>query len=190
MKRKKILLIFLVLIFLIVVIFFIHEKFNDKVKEPVDKSVTDEIIYNSNIINNVNYTTKDANGNEYIITALKGEIDLDDPNVLYLTDVSAIIKLADSDIINIKSNFGKYNTVNFDTIFSKNVLINYLDNIIKGEYLDFSITRNSMIISRNVVYSNLNNILKADVVSIDLKTKDTKIFMYNKKEKVNIKSKN
>ena len=104
--------------------------------------------------------------------------------------MSAIIKLADSDIINIKSNFGKYNTVNFDTIFSKNVLINYLDNIIKGEYLDFSISRNSMIISRNVVYSNLNNILKADVVSIDLKTKDTKIFMYNKKEKVNIKSKN
>ena len=69
-------------------------------------------------------------------------------------------------------------------------MINYLDNIIKGEYLDFSISRNSMIISRNVVYSNLNNILKADVVSIDLKTKDTKIFMYNKKEKVNIKSKN
>jgi len=59
--------------------------------------------------------------------------------------VSAIIKLADSDIINIKSNFGKYNTINFDTIFSKNVLINYLDNIIKGEYLDFSIARNSMI---------------------------------------------
>ena len=104
--------------------------------------------------------------------------------------MSAIIKLADSDVINIKSNFGKYNTINFDTIFSKNVLINYLDNIIKGEYLDFSIDRNSLIISRNVVYSNLNNILKADVVSIDLKTKDTKIFMYNKKEKVNIKSKN
>ena len=190
MRRKKILLIFLVLIFFIVFVFFIHQKLDEKVKEPVNKNLNDEIIYNSNIINNVNYTTKDANGNEYIITALKGEIDLDDPNVLYLTDVSAIIKLADSDIINIKSNFGKYNTVNFDTIFSKNVLINYLDNIIKGEYLDFSITRNSMIISRNVVYSNLNNILKADVVSIDLKTKDTKIFMYNKKEKVNIKSKN
>ena len=47
-----------------------------------------------------------------------------------------------------------------------------------------------MIISRNVVYSNLNNILKADVVSIDLKTKDTKIFMYEKNKKVNIKSKN
>ena len=47
-----------------------------------------------------------------------------------------------------------------------------------------------MIISRKVVYTNLNNILEADVVDINLKTKDTKIFMYDKKEKVNIRSKN
>ena len=66
------------------IVFFIHQKLNEKVKEPVNKNLTDEIIYNSNIINNVNYTTKDANGNEYIITALKGEIDLNDPNILYL----------------------------------------------------------------------------------------------------------
>ncbi len=190
MKIKKILLIFLVLIFFTIIFFFIYQKFNKKVEEPINGNLTDEIIYNSNIINNVNYTTKDANGNEYIITALKGQIDLDNPNILYLTDVQAIIKLANSENINIKSRYGKYNTDNFDTIFSKNVLINYLDNIIKGEYLDFSLGRNSMIISRNVVYTNLNNILEADVVDINLKTKDTKIFMYDKEEKVNIKSLN
>ena len=50
--------------------------------------------------------------------------------------------------------------------------------------------RNSMIISRNVIYSNLENELKADVVEIDIKTKDTKIFMYEKEKKVNIKNKN
>ena len=47
-----------------------------------------------------------------------------------------------------------------------------------------------MIISREVVYSNLENVLKADVIEIDIKTKNTKIFMYEEKEKVNIKSKN
>tara|TARA_Y100001958_G_C21046060_1_gene413962 strand:+ start:70 stop:642 length:573 start_codon:yes stop_codon:yes gene_type:complete len=188
MKRKKILLISLVLIFFIVIIFLNYKKIDNEVKAPINDNIKDEIIYNSNVINNVNYTTKDANGNEYIITALKGQIDIDNPNILYLTDVEAIIKLANSDNINIKSNYGKYNTNNFDTIFSKNVWINYLENIIQGEYLDFSISRNSMIISRNVVYTNLNNILEADVVNINLKTKDTKIFMYNKNEKVNIKS--
>ena len=81
------------------------------------------------------------------------------------------------------SDYGKYNSDNLDTIFSKNVIINYLDNKIKGEYLDFSINRNSMIISKNVIYTNLKNILKADVIEINIKTKDTKIFMYEKKKK-------
>ena len=88
------------------------------------------------------------------------------------------------------SDFGKYNSVNFDTIFSKNLIIDYLDNKITGEYLDFSLERNSMIISKNVIFNNFNNILRADVVELDIKTKDTKIFMYEEKKKVNIKSKN
>jgi CBS domain-containing protein len=90
--------------------------------------------------------------------------------------------------VNDKKN--KYKTIgNFDTIFSKNVIINYLDNKITGEYLDFSMQRNSMIISRNVIYTNLENILKADVIEIDITTKDTKIFMFQDNKKVNIKSK-
>ena len=96
----------------------------------------------------------------------------------------------DGDLVLITSDFGKYNTNNFDTIFSKNVIINYLDNKITGEYLDFSLERNSMLISRKVVYTNLENILNADVIEINIKTKDTKIFMYENKKKVNIKSKN
>ena len=35
----------------------------------------EEIIYNSNIIQNVEYSTKDAKGNEYLIRAEEGEID-------------------------------------------------------------------------------------------------------------------
>ena len=47
-----------------------------------------------------------------------------------------------------------------------------------------------MIISRNVTYNNLKNTLKADVIELNIETKDTKIFMYEKEKKVNIKSKN
>ena len=46
-----------------------------------------------------------------------------------------------------------------------------------------------MIISKNVVYTNLENILKADVIEMDVKTKDTKIFMFDNNKKVNIKDK-
>ena len=58
------------------------------------------------------------------------------------------------------------------------------------DYLDFSLTRNTMIISKNVTYSNLNNTLEADVIELNIKTKDTKIFMHEKEKKVIIKSKN
>ena len=31
--------------------------------------------------------------------------------------------------------------INYDTIFSKNVIINYVDNKITGDYLDFSMMK-------------------------------------------------
>ena len=145
-------------------------------------------VYSSNKIKDVKYTTKDADGNEYIIIASEGEIDYSNPSIIYLTNIKAKIKLINSDDISIKSEYGKYNSENFDTIFSKNVIINYLNNKITGEYLDFSLERNSMLISREVIYTNLENILKADAVEMNIKTKDTKIFMYVNQKKVNIKS--
>ena len=191
MLIRKITVIFFILIILSIISFLIYKKFffNNESVEP-ELETKEGIIYNSNIIRDVNYTTKDSDGNEYIITALKGEIDFSNSSIIYLTNVNAVIKLKHSDNITITSDFGKYNSENFDTIFSKNVILNYLDNKITGEYLDFSINRNSMIISKNIVYTNSKNVLKADVIEINIKTKDTKIFMYGNKEKVNIKSKN
>ena len=46
---------------------------------------------------------------------------------------------------------------------------------------------NDIVIEKNY-YCNLENILKADAVEMNIKTKDTKIFMYENQKKVNIKS--
>ena len=93
-------------------------------------------------------------------------------------------------MIEISSDFGKYNINNYNTIFSKNVLIAYLDNIIKGEYLDFSWDKNLMTISKNVILENDKSSLKADVIEVDIKNKNIKIFMYEENKKVNIKTLN
>ena len=175
----------------LIVILFIYSKFSKETEIILQEPETqEEINYTSNIIKDVNYTTKDIDGNEYSITALEGEIDYNNSNILFLTKVEAFIKLKNDEIITIQSDYGKYNSDNFDTIFSKNVIIEYLNNKINGGYLDFSLKRNSMIISKNVTYTNLNNTLEADVIELDIKTKDTKIFMYEENKKVNIKSKN
>ncbi len=187
--KKKIIWIIIISIFLI--IFYLYKEINENKKKQSkikDLSISEDILFNSNTFSDVNYSTKDAKGNEYIIEAKKGEVDNSDPNTIFLTDVYALIKLTNSNNIEITSNYGKYNTLNFDTIFSKNVIVNYLENKINGEYLDFSIGRNSMIISKNVIYTNLDNILKADVVEIEVDTKNTKIFMHNMEKKVNIQS--
>ncbi len=191
MQLKKILKIFFIFFLTLTFMYTIYYKFFKKPKTvEIIPQIKEEDTYKSNIIKDVNYTTKDAKGNEYIVTASEGEIDYSNTNILYLTEVKALIKLSNSEIIKIESDYGKYNIDNFDTIFSKNVIINYLDNKIIGEYLDFSLGRNLMIISRNVVFTNAGNIMKADVIEINISTKDTKIFMYEKEEKVNIKSKN
>ena len=197
MRNNKYVFLFLILIFLTIIYFlkteiynFYTEKFKKKTYESLNEKVIDDNSFSSNTIKDVNYISKDTKGNEYIINASTGEIDINNPDIIYLTNVIAFINLKNSNTINIKSDFGKYNTKNFDTIFSKNVLINYLDNKIAGEYLDFSIERNLMVISRDIVYTNLDNILHADVLEMNIETKDTKIFMYEDEKKVNIKSKN
>ena len=184
MIKKKI-LFFLILSSALIFTYFIYFNYF-KHNKPISEDTKDQKVYSSNVIDNVEYKTKDLDGNEYTVRALKGEIDYSDPDTIYLTGVNSLIRLKNLEEIFIKSDFGKYNSKNFDTIFSKNVNINYLENKIKSEYLDFSLKKNLMIISKNVIYKNLTNTLKADVLELNIKTKNTKIFMYNEKEKVNI----
>ena len=181
--------IIIIILSFIAVLIVINSKFFEKKDATLIKpQELESEVYSSNKIKDVKYTTKDADGNEYIITASEGEIDYSNSNIIFLTNIKAIIKLTNSDDILITSSYGKYNSGNFDTIFSKNVIINYLNNEITGEYLDFSLERNSLLMTKKVIYTNLENILKADALEMNLETKDTKIFMYENQKKVNIKS--
>ena len=192
MKKKKFLVIILILS-LIIITWFVYSEYFKEDKNKLSKSVNptseieEEAVYNSNIIKNIKYISRDLKGNEYTLLAKEGEIDLNYSDIIFLTDVTAYIKIAkNSQLIVISSNYSKYNTINHDTIFSKNVKIDYVDNIITGDYLDFSMMKNLLIVSRNVVYKNLENTMKADVIELDTTTKDTKIFMYNSNKQVNV----
>ena len=181
-------IIFIILCFIVVLILINSKIFEKKDTTLIKPQELENEVYSSNKIKDVKYTTKDADGNEYIITATEGEIDYSNTNIIYLTNIKAKIKLIDSEDISVTSDYGKYDSGNFDTIFSKNVIINYLNNEITGEYLDFSLERNSLLMTKKVIYTNLENILKADALEMNLETKDTKIFMYENQKKVNIKS--
>ncbi len=190
MSKKLFIISSIVFLFIILILISINNlKKKQKIVLIEEKKIEEETNYNSNIIKNINYSSKDLKGNKYIILANEGEVDLNDSDIIYLIGVSARIELKDkNEVITITSDYGKYNSLNFDTIFSKNVVINYIDNEITSEYLDYSMIKNQIIITKNVVYKNLENILKADVIELDTLSKDTKIFMHNAKQKVKIKS--
>ena len=196
--KKKIILGTSFLIVIFSILYFFYTKLNYEKnfveiekKNLIDKEnieLVEEKIESSNIIEDVSYSAKDAKGNEYFLKASEGTIDQSESNFIFLKSVSAIINLKNYKLIEISSDFGKYDINNYDTIFSKNVMITYLDNIITGDYLDFSWDKNLMLISRDVVLKNNENLLLADVIEMDIKKKDIKIFMYEDNKKVNIKT--
>ena len=189
MKRSyflRVSFIVTVLILLLIIIFNLNQNNKELIVEK--KEIVQEEIENTNIIKDVEYKSKDSSGKEYTLKSSEGIIDQNNTNIIYLTSIKASIELKDYNHINISSKFGKYNIDNFDTIFSKNVIIEYLDNVIIGEYLEFSLSKNLMTISRNVVFKNDKSSLTADVIEVDIKTKDIKISMYEENKKINIKS--
>ena len=193
MNKKKILkisFIISIIIFSILVTYFKYLKKNEIVTNK-NLEISEKNFVNSNIIKDIKYSSTDLQGNEYIILAEEGEIDLNNTDIIFLKNVNAFIKIfKNKETITISSNYGKYNTASYDTIFSKNVKIDYIKNKITSNYLDFSMANNLLIISKNVVYTNQENILKADVIKLNIITKDTKIFMHNSKDQVTIEGLN
>ena len=146
-------------------------------------SITPYKIQN-NLIKNLSYFSKDNLGNEYIIESKYSELNLDNVDIISMEDVSAKIIMVNSKPIYITSNFAKYNNENYETTFTDNVLIVYLDNKIRCEKFYISIKNNLANVTDNVIYENPKGKLIADTIEIDLITKNSKIFMIDKSKKV------
>jgi hypothetical protein len=143
----------------------------------------------NNLIKNLSYFSKDNLGNEYIIESKYSELNLDNVDIINMESVSAKIIMANSKPIYITSNFAKYNNENYETTFTDNVLIVYLDNKIRCEKFYISIENNIANVTDNVIYENPKGKLIADTIEIDLITKNSKIFMIDKNKKVMVLNK-
>ena len=183
MSKKTVIQLLLIFLIFLISLFFYLEYFNDSPKTLKNKALEKKTNINQNssstYIDNIDYVSFDAKGNRYNITAKQSEIKIENPDIMFLTDVIAYIFINDSETVKITSNFGKYNSKNYDTVFSENVIVIYPGHKITGEYLDFSFLKDLGTISKNVIYSGDKTNLFADKVEINLTTKDTKIFMEN-----------
>tara|TARA_B100001996_G_scaffold228740_1_gene176279 strand:+ start:1633 stop:2223 length:591 start_codon:yes stop_codon:yes gene_type:complete len=193
---KKFILQIILFSFIILIIggtfYYINrDKKNDQELSNVDteRNQKKESKKKSSIIKNIKYTSSDNEGNKYEIIAKLGEVDFNNQEIINMQNVKAIIALKDSEVIIINSDFAKYNTKNYDTQFSENVLMTYDEHIIRSKNLDLFFEKHIAQAMNNLVYENNTSRLRADKIEIDLITKNSKIFMYNKKQKIKISGK-
>tara|TARA_Y100000591_G_scaffold331780_1_gene366764 strand:- start:2252 stop:2842 length:591 start_codon:yes stop_codon:yes gene_type:complete len=187
MMKRIYIQLFLILILIIISILLFLKYFNKTYSENSFKeNINQTIDGGESVIEDLKYLSTDKEGNEYRIEAQKGNIDKNNPDVIFLENVKAIISLQDSDYISIKSKFARYNTKNFDTLFSDSVSVDYGDHLLKSEFLDLSFENNLVSIYDNVRYLSGISSLRADKAEIDILKKKTKIFMENSDKKVQI----
>ena len=155
-----------------------------------EKNQNKESKKKSSIIKNIKYTSADSEGNKYEIIAKLGEVDFNDQEIINMQNVKAIIALKDSEVIIINSDFAKYNTKNYDTQFSENVLMTYDEHIIRSQNLDLFFEKQIAQAMNNLVYENNTSRLRADKIEIDLITKNSKIIMFDTEQKISIVNKN
>ena len=193
MNKKVLIQISLLLVILVTCLFFYRLFFknlsieldNVKENEQNNKILPNK---NKNQINDLVYKSNYSGNSKYIITAEFGKFIQDNPDLMLLTNVKGVITLNDSGTIKISSKKASYNSINYDTNFYQNVLITFDNHQIYSDNFDLFFDKKISTIYNNVIYKNLNTTLHADKIDIDLITKDSKIYMLNKSEKIKIKN--
>jgi len=188
MNKKTGLQAIMVFVIILISLWFYLKYFTENFKDVKKTLAIEKVDENQNststYINDINYVSTDVRGNKYQITAKLAEIKIENPDLMFLSDVVAFVFIKDKDTVKITSNFGKYNTNNYDTIFSENVIVIYPGHKVTGEYLDFSFLTNLGVFTTNVIYTGEKTNLFADKMEMNLTNKDTKIFMNDAGKKV------
>ena len=202
MEKKSILQIFIILFLFLVstLIYKFYYNQDDQKSTQTDKlesleNKTDN--EGQNLIKDIKYISNNSQGDIYEIIANYGETSLENPNLMFLTNVTGNIIFEKKDNIKLISDYANFNTKTFETTFINNVKIFRGEETITGNELylildqdeelitkDPKIDQNLIRISYNVMFESPGYTLKADIIEIDLITKNMKIFMNNKIKKV------
>ena len=145
------------------------EKLTEKKKKKPKKN---EI---KNLVKDVEYTSIDQKGNKFYLLANSGKSNFDNNDILDLINVRGRITSDVRDTIYIVSDFAQYNSLNLNSKFYQNVIINYQDKEITCINFDIDMETNKAIAYNDVVITDPKSEMKAGIVEFDLKTKDINI---------------
>ena len=172
--------------------FFTYIFFSTYLKKD-DKIVISENTHKdtkTDVITDIEYLSKDDDGNTYIIKAENGIIDTENQDLLHLKNVKAEINFDVNNKIFISAKQATYNSNNFDTKFSDNVKLSNGYHNLECNNIDLIFSENYAKLFGNIRYMNNFTKLLADQIEVDLISRKTKISMYDANNKVKIKYKN
>ena len=135
-------------------------------------------------MNNIEYKSYDAIGNQYLVRAKSGSISDENPNLILMKNVEAEINFGKKEKILIKALSGVYNVLNYDTFFTDKVNIRYDEHNINCDNAQLLFKNHKIKLYNNIDYTNLNTSLLADEMEIDLITKNLNIYMFDKNQKI------
>jgi len=178
---------YLMLILISITLFFSDFYESNKVVQTEKiKSKTEETKDSLNIIENINYSSFDNEGNRYLIEAKTGEINQNNFDKIKMSYVYAKITFVNQEIIEIVSNYAYYDRETSETLFYDEVLSSYLDHKISSNELLLLFDDKMVKIRDNVVYISEEGRLEADKVLLNLVNKKAQISMNDSEEKVKI----
>ena len=181
--QTGILSLIIVIIFFSYKIFF-YEKKNNEVNLLTKNDKKNIENNDTNIIEDLNYTSTDHNGNIYEIFSKTGIVDKENVDFLYLKKVKAIVNIKNSGIVNVYSDFAKYNKSNLNTHFYENVSLKFKDNNITSNNIYLNYVEKKIKIADNINYYDKDNKMTADVIEFDLLTKTSRVYMLDKTNKI------
>jgi len=134
----------------------------------------------------VQYGGFDKNGNRFVIGSRYANFEIERPEIIRMEQILCNFYFKDGTNLTIISNYGVYNNVTDDMEFTKNVKMNYLENVLFSEKANFFNVKNELLIEGNVKTTSPEGKLQADKLNFNLDSKKLKVSMYNDR-KVNIK---
>lgn len=188
----QILLLTLIFVISYLVFHFYFSEKKDLTLKKLEEELTEEINLkdlSSNVIESLEYKSKDNQGNEYVVKSEYAEVNLENQDILILQNVTATINLVGKDPILIFSEFAEYNKSNFDTKFYDGVEVFFEDNIINSNNLDLFFKDNIGSMYSDIRFVNSNSELAADLIDFNLLSGDISVSMYGKEEKIKISKK-
>tara|TARA_Y100000816_G_scaffold141638_1_gene100355 strand:- start:8966 stop:9571 length:606 start_codon:yes stop_codon:yes gene_type:complete len=163
---------------------------SSETKKKIEKQISNQKANDEDVFYNIEYSGFDLNGNRYNIKSKEATNSKESVELVNMKSVEAKFYFKDNTILNISSDYGKYNNKSLDIEFFSNVNGDYLSSKLFAQKAEYSNSKGFVVVSKDVKIIDKRGTMFAEKLLFDIKEETLKITSEkNEKIKTNIKLK-